>query len=72
MLQTVEAVIESSGHFHFLEPIKFTKPKRALVTFLYEESEPMISNIENALLSEEVLGEDWNKIEEDEAWLHLQ
>ncbi|MDM8560122.1 hypothetical protein [Candidatus Parabeggiatoa sp. HSG14] len=72
MLQTVEAIIDSGGQFHFLEPIKFTKPKRALVTFLYDENESMISNIENALLSEEVLGKDWNRIEEDEAWSHLQ
>jgi len=72
MLQTVEAVIDSSGELHFLEPFQFTKSKRALVTFLSDENEPMKTRIENTLLSEEALGKDWNRTEEDEAWAHLQ
>jgi hypothetical protein len=32
----------------------------------------MMTGIENALLSEETLGKDWNKPEEDDAWSHLQ
>jgi hypothetical protein len=72
MLQTVEAVIENNGQFHFLEPFQFTKPKRALITFLYDDNEPVTGQLENALLSEEALGKDWNKTEEDEAWSHLQ
>jgi hypothetical protein len=61
MLQTIEAVIDIGGQIRLLEPIKLTKTKRALVT-----------RIENALLSEETLGKDWNKPEEDQAWSHLQ
>lgn len=72
MLQTIEAVIDSGGHIRFLEPIKLTKSKRALVTLLDDEQESVISAIENTLLSEEALGKDWNKPEEDKAWLHLQ
>ncbi len=69
MLQTIEAVIDIGGQIRLLEPIKLTKAKRALVTLLNNEDEP---SIENALLSEETLGKDWNKHEEDKAWSHLQ
>ncbi len=72
MLQTVEALIDSSGQFHFLEPISLTKPTRALVTFLSDENELLWMKNENALLSEEALGKDWNRKEENEAWSHLQ
>ncbi len=71
MLQTFEAVIDTGGQIHLLESIKFTKVKRALVTLLNDEDKP-IKGIENSLLSEEALGKDWNKPEEDEAWSHLQ
>jgi hypothetical protein len=72
MLQTVEAVIDSNGQFHFLETFQFTKYKRVLVTFLSDENEPTNMRIENTLLSEEALGTDWNRIEEEQAWAHLQ
>ncbi len=72
MLQTIEAVIDTGGQVRFLEPIKFTTAKRALVTLLKDEDEPVMKGIENALLSEEALGKDWNKPEEDQAWSHLQ
>ncbi|OAD20409.1 hypothetical protein THIOM_003893 [Candidatus Thiomargarita nelsonii] len=72
MLQTIEAVIDIGGQIRLLEPIKLTKTKRALVTLLNNEDEPMMTGIENALLSEETLGKDWNKAEEDQAWSHLQ
>jgi len=72
MLQTFEAVIDTSGQFHFLEPFHFTKAKRALVTFLSDENEPVKSQIDNALLSEQALGKDWNRAEEEAAWSHLQ
>jgi hypothetical protein len=72
MLQTIEAVIDIGGQIRLLEPIKLTKAKRALVTLLNNEDEPMMTGIENALLSEETLGKDWNKPEEDQAWSHLQ
>jgi len=65
MLQTIEAVIDIGGQIRLLEPIKLTKAKRALVTLLNNEDEPSIE-------SEETLGKDWNKPEEDKAWSHLQ
>jgi len=34
MLQTVEAEIDINGNIHLLEPLKITKPSRALVTLL--------------------------------------
>jgi len=40
MLQTIEAVIDTGGQIRFLEPVSITKTKRALVTFLNDESEP--------------------------------
>ena len=43
---------------------------RALVTIL--EEGPAQQPNETALLSEAVLGKDWNRPEEDAAWSHLQ
>jgi hypothetical protein len=36
------------------------------------EEKPVISVSETALLSEAALAADWNRPEEDAAWLHLQ
>lgn len=36
MLQTIEAEIDVNGQVHLLEPIRITKPRRALVTLLEE------------------------------------
>lgn len=38
MLQTVEAEIDVNGNVHLLEPLKITKPSRALVTVLDTEN----------------------------------
>jgi hypothetical protein len=70
MLRTVEAVIDAQGHVQVLEPISLPGARRALVTIL--EEEPGTSIHETALLSEAALAEDWNRPEEDAAWLHLQ
>ena len=70
MLRTVEAVIDTQGHVHLLEPLSLTGARRALVTILDEE--PATSMHETALLSEAALAEDWNRPEEDAAWSHLQ
>ena len=67
MIQTIEAVIDRHGNVQLLEAIKLTTVKRALVTILDEE--PVNTT---ALLSEAALAEDWNRLEEDEAWQHLQ
>lgn len=42
---------------------------RTLVTIL--EEEPVLPQ-ETVMLSEQSLGEDWNRPEEDAAWAHLQ
>jgi hypothetical protein len=36
MLQTIEAVLNEGGQLQFLEPLKFTKAQRVLVTLLNE------------------------------------
>jgi hypothetical protein len=70
MIQTVEAVIDEDGKVHLLESVRLPEARRALVTIL--EDEPATELSETALLSEQSLGEDWNRPEEDEAWSHLQ
>ena len=67
MIQTVEAIIDASGHVHLQESVHLNGTRRALVTIL--EEAPFVS--ETALLSEGALS-DWNRPEEDEAWSHLQ
>jgi len=34
MLQTIEAILDSSGQVHLLEPIQVTAPSRVLLTLL--------------------------------------
>jgi hypothetical protein len=70
MIQTVEAVIDEDGRVRLLEDIRLPEARRAFVTIL--EEEPAAGVSETALLSEQVLAEDWNRPEEDEAWSHLQ
>ena len=70
MIKTVEAVIDENGQVRLLESVNLPAARRALVTIL--EEEPVTSIAETALLSESALSEDWNKPEEDAAWLHLQ
>lgn len=69
MLKTVEAIIEDDGRLRLGEEIAFTGSRRVLVTFLDDEREIVA---ETALLSEAILGEDWNRPEEDEAWQDLR
>ncbi len=70
MIQTIEAVIDERGNVRLLESIRLPAARRALVTIL--EYEPALAVPETALLSEPALAEDWNRPEEDAAWLHLQ
>ncbi len=70
MLQTVEAVISEKGGVRLLEPVHLAAERRAIVTIL--EYEPVIIVPGTALLSEPALAQDWNRPEEDAAWLHLQ
>jgi len=67
-MKTVEAIIETDGKVHLVEPIHVPAPRRALVTIL--EEAPTVNDA--ALLSEAALAEDWNRAEEDAAWAHLQ
>ena len=70
MIRTVEAVIDEHGNLRLLEPVHLTSARRALVTIL--DDHPATGVPDSALLSEAALAEDWNRPEEDEAWLHLQ
>ena len=70
MIKTVEAIIDEQGNVRLLERVRPAGARRALVTIL--EESPSEGVAESALLSEEVLAEDWNLPEEDEAWSHLQ
>lgn len=68
-MSTIEAVIDENGAIELAEPIKLVGKHRALVTIL---DEPPTERVETLLLSEESLGRDWLRPEEDEAWAHLQ
>ncbi len=70
MLRPLEAIIDEQGNVRLLEPIDLPESRRALVIIL--EEEPASSMPETALLSEPALAEDWNRPEEEAAWLHLQ
>lgn len=70
MIKTLEAIIDKNGHIHLMEDVNLSETRRALVTIL--EEPPKTEVVETALLSEQALGEDWNRLEEDEAWSHLQ
>lgn len=70
MVRTFEAVVDEQGNVRLLESVHLSGVRRALVTIL--EEEPVVKVTETALLSEDALGEDWNRPEEDAAWAHLQ
>lgn len=70
MLRTIEAIIDEEGRVHLLEEVKVPSPRRVLVTILDEIEN--FSALETAQLSEESLAADWCRLEEDEAWTHLQ
>ncbi len=69
MIQTVEAIVDDSGHVRLLGEVHVTGPRRALVTVL---DEPAAVPGEAALLAEAALTGDWLRPEEDAAWSHLQ
>jgi hypothetical protein len=69
MIQTVEAVVDTSGRVQLLGEVHIAGPRRALVTVL---EEPAAVPGEAALLSEAALAVDWLRPEEDAAWSHLQ
>ena len=67
MIRTVEATVDEKGIVRLLEDVHLTTTHRAFVTIL---EEPAFTH-ETALLSEAALAEDWNRSEEDVAWLRL-
>jgi len=69
MLKSLEAIVGTDGQVKLKEQIKLSVPHRAIVTILDEDPNGVS---ESSLLSEEALGRDWNRKEEDEAWSHLQ
>jgi len=70
MLKTIEAILDENGTIHLSESIDIKTARRVLVTVLDES--PIISANEEALLSEDVLSQDWEKDEEDDAWSYLR
>jgi hypothetical protein len=70
MIQTVEAVIDERGNVRLLQAVRLSETRRALVTIL--EEQPAVCASETALLGEAALATDWNRLEEDAAWAHLQ
>lgn len=69
MLKTIKASIDKDGTVHLSEKITLKSKRRALVTILEEETNPVE---EITILSEYSLAKDWNKPEEEQAWAHLQ
>lgn len=68
MLEAVEATIEPDGTVRLHEPVRLSGARGALVIILEDGT----STAETALLSEHALAADWDRVEEDAAWAHLQ
>ncbi len=66
ILRTIEGEIDANGRFRPVEPGVKIPEGRALLTLLEPRSD------EAALLAQPALAEDWLRLEEDEAWAHLQ
>ena len=70
MIRQIEATVDEHGDVHLKEEVRLLAPRRAVVTIFDEDISGKLD--ETALLSEPALAEDWNRPEEDAAWLHLQ
>lgn len=70
MSHRVRAIVDRDGTVRLLEEITLDAPRRAVLTILDEkiDDDPHLP----AVASEASLAEDWNRMEEDEAWQHLQ
>ncbi|TMA37232.1 MAG: hypothetical protein E6J79_11035 [Deltaproteobacteria bacterium] len=68
MLEAIEATIEPDGTVRLHEPVRLRGTRRAVVIIL----EDGVAATETALLSEQALAADWDRVEEDAAWAHLQ
>jgi len=69
MLQAIEGIIDENGKLRILDKVNLPKSRRVIITILDEE--PSDNAVNLALLSESALARDWDRPEEDEAWLHL-
>ena len=65
MHTTIEAEVDENGNIRPKEPVALVPGSRVLVTVL----EPTVA--ETALLSEPALATDWQRPEEDAAWVHF-
>ena len=63
----VEGKIDTNGIVQLSEPLKLPHACRAIITII--DDNPIT---EASLLSQQLLSEDWEKPEEDQAWSHLQ
>jgi hypothetical protein len=70
MIRKIEAVIDEHGTVKLNTPIRLAAPRRAVVTIFDEDKAGKLD--ETTLLSEQALGEDWNRPDEDAAWSYLQ
>lgn len=65
MFPTIEAEVDEKGQIRPKEPFTLPPGSRVLITILESDgSEP-------ALMSEAALAADWERPEEEAAWLHL-
>ncbi len=67
MIRSIEAIIKADGEIVLNRKIRLKHSHRAIVTILDEADAPDVT-----LMSEDALGKDWNRLEEDAAWSHLQ
>jgi hypothetical protein len=65
MFTTIEAEVDAGGHIQPKEPVTLEPGSRVLITILAPEAP------ECALLSEALLGADWDRPEEEAAWAHF-
>ncbi len=65
MRTTIEAEVDEQGNIRPKQPVDLPPGSRVLITVVEPEA------TETALLSEEALGADWNRPEEDRAWSDL-
>ena len=68
MLRSTGAIVRPDGSVQLLESLEVAEERQALVTILENEDDSIVT----MLLSESALGSDWARLEEDEAWSHLQ